>query len=189
MHLSIFQFPEFGNNDMTELFKAYPKRALLMLNLIEDVMSATEEVSLADKELIFAFTSYQNACHYCFESHLQMAQAYGIPEATFERITQDLDQADIDPRMKAVLKFVEKLSNNPSRIVGSDLKLLEEHGLSEAASLDIICVCALANYMNRFVDGSGIDTTTEQARENGLQCTARGGYRSTVEYLQSQLGQ
>jgi len=185
MDLSIFQFPEFGNNDMTELFKAYPRRALLMLNLIEDVMSATDELSLAEKELIFAFTSYQNACHYCFESHLQMARAYGISEVTFEQITQDLDQADIDPKTKAALKFVEKLSNNPSRIVKADLRALQDQGFSEAASLDIISVCAMAHYMNRFVDGSGIDTTTEQARDNGQQFTARGGYHSTVEFLKT----
>ncbi|BFM18069.1 hypothetical protein R50073_42520 [Maricurvus nonylphenolicus] len=184
-----FQYPNFGSNSLPTIFEAFPKRASLMMALMVDVMSDTEELSKLDKELIFTFTSYQNACHFCFESHKAVAQAYGMDQEQFAQIVEDIEAADIEPRLKTVFAFVQKLSNSPSKIVESDVEGLSSAGYSEAAVVDIISVCSLANYMNRFVDGLGVDITSEQAQQMGAAMLQGDGYdmmRQHVEGLASE---
>lgn len=171
-----FQYPEFGNNRLDNIFSEYPERGALMLRLIADVMAESHELSKLDKETIFAYSSFQNACDYCFESHKAVAHAYGLDESIFEQIVADLNSANIDERLKAVLRFVQKLSRIPSRIVEPDLQAVMAEGFSERAVVDIVSVCALANYMNRFVDGLGVAATREQARQMGFDMASDDAY-------------
>jgi uncharacterized peroxidase-related enzyme len=178
-----FEYPEFGNNDLTTIFESYPRRASLMIRLMADVMAESKELSVGDKELIFAFTSYQNACHFCFESHKVIAENHGLDQNTFEHILENLDGAAIEERLKAVLNFVKKLSNNPSRIVKSDVFSVINQGFSEEAVMDVISICALANYMNRFVDGFGVDITKEQTESLRQQEASSDNYDRLLIHL------
>lgn len=149
-----------------------------------DVMEQTEELSSLDKELIFAYTSYQNACHYCFESHKAIAQSYGLEPRQFEQLVEDLDSSDLSARLKSVLRFVEKLSHNPSRVVAADIEGLAREGYSEEAIMDIISVCALAHYMNRFVDGQGVDITSEGVKQVGPAVAQENAYAAVLKHLE-----
>jgi len=182
-----FDYPQFGSNSLPSIFEKFPKRASLMMSLMVDVMLETDELSKLDKELIFTFTSYQNACHFCFESHKAVAQAYGMDQEQFSRIVEDIEGADIDKKLKTVLMFVQKLSNSPSKIVEADVERLTGAGYSETAVMDIISVCSLANYMNRFVDGLGVDITTEQAQQMGAVMIQVDGYELMRQNITKQL--
>ena len=179
-----FHYPEFGGNTLTAIFSKYPKRAVPMLRLIADVMDETEELSKLDKETVFAFSSFQNACTYCFESHKAVAHACGLDELVFDQMVADLTSANIDQRLKAMLSFVQKLSRTPSRMVESDAQALITEGFSEEAVMDIVSVCALANYMNCFVDGLGVGATREQTKQGSLELVADDAYRQLLAHFE-----
>ncbi|MGH8033899.1 MAG: carboxymuconolactone decarboxylase family protein [Lysobacterales bacterium] len=180
-----FHYPQFGSNTLSGIFSKYPERGVLMLRLIADVMDETDELSKLDKETVFAFSSFQNACTYCFESHKAVAHACGLDESVFDQIVADLNSANIDQRMRVMLSFVQKLSRTPSRIVESDVQALIAEGFSEEAVMDIVSVCALANYMNCFVDGLGVAATREQAKQGSLELVADDAYRQLLAHFES----
>jgi uncharacterized peroxidase-related enzyme len=178
-----FDYPKFGSNHLRAVLEVFPRRGERLMGLVADVMEPTEELSRLDRELIFAYTSYHNACHFCFESHRAVARVFGVDEEKFARIVEDPDSADLEPRLKVALRFAARLTNTPSKILESDVAQLTAEGLSEEAVMDVISVCALANYMNRFVDGLGVDITDEQASEIGPDMAADDSYRKLLMHL------
>lgn len=173
-----------GVTDFPDVFQKYPKRAALMLRLIDDIMRGDSPFSEAEREMIFAYVSSQNSCSFCYESHKPVAAAFGIDEAVFDELQQDIDTASVSEKLKPVLKFVRKLTDTPFKMVASDAEAIYDAGWDEQAFVDAVSVCAIANYFNRFVDGVGIDVSDEHARETGARLLPTIGYAGLADELE-----
>ena len=55
---------------------------------------------------------------------------------------------------------MEKLTQTPARMTEQDAKAVFAAGWSEAALYDAVKVCALFNFMNRIVEGTGVSADT-----------------------------
>jgi hypothetical protein len=62
----------------------------------------------------------------------------------------------VPPRLAALLAFVERLNDTPSQITEADVAAAKAAGWTDDALYDAITVCALFNFYNRWVDGSGV---------------------------------
>ncbi len=155
-----------------------------MLRLIDDIMRGDSPFSVAEREMIFAFASAQNNCSYCYESHKPVAAAFGIDEVVFDELIQDISSASVSKNLKPVLGYVKKLTLTPHKMVDADAKLIYAAGWDEQALLDAVSVCAIANYFNRFVDGVGVDVTSEQARQTGESVLPTLGYGGLADVLE-----
>jgi uncharacterized peroxidase-related enzyme len=60
--------------------------------------------------------------------------------------------APIDPKLRATLGFLEKLTLAPTAVRPADLAPLRAAGVSDAAIEDAIHVCVLFNIYNRLAD-------------------------------------
>ncbi len=118
------------------------------------------------RELIAAYTSGVNSCDWCYGGHSAAASSFDIAEDVFETLMGDLDSAPIEDDMKPVLRFVRKLTESPGRMTQADADAVYAVGWDETALHHAILVCARFNFMNRFVDGHGLDYTEEAARRN-----------------------
>ena len=167
--------PEFGSNTLQAVFSRYPRRATATLNLMADVMAPNDALSSQDKELIFSYCSYLNACSYCFDSHKAVAAAYGADAEILQQLAEDIEGADIPAALKQAMKFVKKLTETPSKIVAADISALMEAGYEEQTTIDIVSICCMANFMNRFVNGLGVGASSEEADAIGL-AIAKMGY-------------
>lgn len=176
-----------GTTDFPDIFKKYPRRAALMLRLMDDIMRADSPFSVAERELIFAFVSAQNSCNYCYDSHKPVAAAFGIDERVFKDLEQDIDTAAVSAALKPVLKYVRKLTLTPSKMVDADAKAVYDAGWNEQALVDAASICALANYFNRFVDGLGVDVSPEHARQTGAALLPTIGYGGLAAELEKNL--
>lgn len=173
-----------GATDLPDVFKLYPKRSVLMLRLIDDIMRGDSPFSVAEREMIFAFASSQNNCNFCYESHKPVAAAFGIDESVFDELIQNIDTASVSENLKPVLKYVKKLTVTPHKMVEADASHVYEAGWDEQALVDAVSVCAIANYFNRFVDGVGVDVTSEQARQSGASVLPTLGYAGLADALE-----
>jgi uncharacterized peroxidase-related enzyme len=113
-------------------------------------------LTVAERELIAAYVSGLNACTYCHGAHTVAATAFGIDESVFADLMADLDTATVDGRIKPILAYVRKLTLSPARMVEADAEAVYAAGWDEQALFDAVSVCALFNFMNRIVEGSGI---------------------------------
>jgi uncharacterized protein YciW len=68
----------------------------------------------------------------------------------------DLETSSVDEKLKPILAYVGKLTRTPAFMTEADAQKVYDAGWDEQALFDAVSVCALFNFMNRIVEGSGI---------------------------------
>jgi alkylhydroperoxidase family enzyme len=71
---------------------------------------------------------------------------------------KDYRTAPIDPEMKRLLSFAEKVARDATQITPDDISALRSVGFSDRAILDATHVAGFFCYMNRVVQAVGTDT-------------------------------
>ena len=69
-----------------------------------------------------------------------------------EAVLADWGTAPVDPKVRATLGFLEKLTLAPADVRPADLQPLRAAGVSDAAAEDAIQVCVLFNIYDRLAD-------------------------------------
>ncbi len=134
----------------------YPRRGILLFKLLEDIKSSCSPLNRSMRELIITYTSGLNQCDFCYNTHKAVSEHLGIDEKVFDQLKTDIDSAQVDERLKPVLRYVKKLTLTPDRITQADAQQIFDAGWDENVFLDVIFLCAVVNCMNRFVSGIGI---------------------------------
>jgi len=133
-----------------ERYKYWPK-------LAEGIMRGESPLSLEEREMIAAFVSGLNACGYCFGAHQAVAAEHGADPEILIALVEDLETAPVPKRFKPILKFIKKLTLEPSMLVQSDADAVFAEGWSERSLHDAIAVCCEFSFMNRLMMGHGIE--------------------------------
>jgi len=82
-----------------------------------------------------------------------------------DALMEDYRTAAVQPEMKQLLAFAEKMAVDASRITREDIESLRNAGFSDRAILDAAHVTGFFSYMNRVVQALGIDA--KMALETG----------------------
>jgi len=72
-----------------------------------------------------------------------------------QAVLVDWRTAPIDPKLRATLGFLEKLTLTPAEVRPADLAPLRGAGVTDEAIEDAIQVCALFSVYNRLADSLG----------------------------------
>lgn len=142
---------------LLDVLQAYPRMAQLTTALAQEIMRGPGELTPTQRELLFAFGSGVNACHFCHGSHTAVAERMGVAPGLIDAALIGIDTAPVDDRFKPLLRYVKKLTETPSRITDADADAVRAMGWSDAALHEAILVCALHNFFNRWVNGTGVD--------------------------------
>ena len=146
--------PDLAN--IAAMLGKYPRRGILLFKLLEDIKSNSSPLDRSMRELIITYTSGLNQCDYCYNTHKAVSEQLGIDEKVFDQLKTDIDSAQVDEKLKPVLRYVKKLTLTPDRITQADAQQIFDAGWDENVFLDVIFLCAVVNCMNRFVSGIGI---------------------------------
>lgn len=161
--------------DLVDLFQLYPETAQLALSLAQHILRGDSPLSVMQRELIFAFGSGLNACHYCHGAHTAAAEALGLDVNLMASLLEDIDATPFEEAFKPILKYVKKLTETPSKVTRADADAVRAAGWSDDALHSAISVCALNNFFNRWVDGSGVDGSDAYVASRG-EFLAQNGY-------------
>ncbi|MBV5292919.1 MAG: peroxidase-related enzyme [Curvibacter lanceolatus] len=129
-----------------------------------------------DKELIAAYVSGLNACQYCYGVHAQTAQAFGVPEYVLIQLLDNVDTATVDERLKPLLRYARKLTQEPSRMTMEDAQVVFDAGWNEAALHDAVLTICLFNFMNRLLEGHGVKGNAALYETRGKALQEQGYY-------------
>jgi uncharacterized peroxidase-related enzyme len=146
--------PDLAN--IAAMLGKYPRRGILLFKLLEDIKSNSSPLDRSMRELIITYTSGLNQCDFCYNTHKAVSEQLGIDEKVFDQLKTDIDSAQVDEKLKPVLRYVKKLTLTPDRITQADAQQIFAAGWDEDVFLDVIFLCAVVNCMNRFVSGIGI---------------------------------
>jgi alkylhydroperoxidase family enzyme len=94
-------------------------------------------------------------------------------------VLDDLENAPIEESVRATLRYLRKLINDPAGINSDDVSRVRSAGVSTEALEDAIQVCAIFSVMARFANAMNFQGTVEEfAREaEGLMITGYAEWR------------
>jgi len=145
-----------GEPSLDKLFRRFPHTIRPLLEYHDRLLRDRSPLTVAERELIAAYVSGVNACTFCHGAHVVAARAFGIDPGLFDELMADLENSAVDTKLKPILAYVGKLTRTPSLMTEADARRVYQAGWDEQALFDAVSVCALFNFMNRIVEGSGI---------------------------------
>jgi uncharacterized peroxidase-related enzyme len=161
-----------------DLFAFEPDFTAHLARFTQGVMRQPASISPALRELIAAYTSYQNECRFCTNSHAAAAAELLGDEELVWRALRDLEQSALGEPEKALLRFVGKVTKNLPAIQEEDVAVLRAAGWDDEAIYYAVTTCALFNFYNRWISATGVPPMSEEAhRQQGRGLASRGYVR------------
>ncbi|HEY7311549.1 MAG TPA: hypothetical protein VH643_19455 [Gemmataceae bacterium] len=74
-----------------------------------------------------------------------------------QRVQADYRSAGLTPREVALLDFAVKLTQHPSAMQRDDVDVLRDRGFSDEQLVDAVQCIGYFNFINRVLDGLGVD--------------------------------
>lgn len=178
-------FPSLSDTPhLGEVFQAFPEQVRPLLEYHDVLLRGESPLSIAERELIATYVSSLNACSFCFGAHKIYAKVFGVNEGLIDAVVDNLDTAPLDEKFKPILKYVQKLTRLPAQLRSQDAQDVYDAGWSERALYDAIQVCALFNFMNRIIEGTGVSFDYANTPPNEEELAARKT-RSYMDYGRS----
>jgi uncharacterized peroxidase-related enzyme len=91
------------------------------------------------------------------ESHENDLRSVVANEEQRQAVQNDYRSANLMPRERVLLDFAVKLTKSPSAVRSHDLDTLRAHGFTEEQLVDAIHCIGYFNFINRVLDGLGVD--------------------------------
>ena len=162
------------NGTFLDILKAHPELMFPWLDFEQALLRGPSSLSEGERELLVAYVSGLNACSYCHRSHTFAAAEYDFPEDIPAALIEDLDEAPVEDRLKAVFRFACKLTENPARMTDADAEAVYNAGWDDTALFHIIAVTSYTNFVNRLVDGIGLEADDPLLKEIAKMLKATG---------------
>jgi len=160
-----------------------PETAAPINELVNVLLRGESTLSRGERELIATHVSWRNDCFFCQTIHGAVAAAQlGNDEKLVHSVKTDWLNADVSPKMKALLNIAGKVQLGGSHVTADDVAAARECGSTDLEVHDTVLIAAVFCMCNRYVDG--LDTWAPQDmdiyRANAAQIIDRG-YSAVTE--------
>ena len=157
-----------GEPGLDKVFRRFPHTLAPLLEYHDRLLRDPSPLTVAERELIAAYVSGLNSCTYCHGAHVVAARAFGIDPGLFDGLMSDLETSAVDAKLKPLLAYVRKLTLTPAMMSDRDAEPVYAAGWDEQALFDAVSVCALFNFMNRIIEGTGIKSNPLEANPDEM---------------------
>ena len=167
---------------MLDVLQLVPETARPLVQFHEALMRGDSPLAVGQRELLAAYVSALNSCAYCHGVHAATAEAFGIPAELLNNLLADVDGAEVEDRFKPMIRFVRKLTLEPTSVTSQDAAGVLAAGWDDRALHDAVMICGLFSCMNRVVQGLGLRADEKYS----LQAAARlskEGYAALLPHL------
>jgi uncharacterized peroxidase-related enzyme len=167
---------------LVDVFKAFPETSKPLIEFHEVLLRGPSPFTAAERELIAAYVSGLNGCRYCHGVHTATAERLGVPKGTVQQLLEGVATAPVSEKMKPVLRYAWKLTQDARGVGKADAETVLAAGWNETALYHTVAVTALYNFMNRLVEGLGIELDPAYVKV-AAQRTADRGYLPLIEMM------
>jgi len=167
-----------GLPGITSGFAFRPETARPMRELAEVLLRGPNTLTSGEREMIAAFVSSKNDCHFCQASHSAAAAHhlsgdYDIVEA----VKRDYQSAPVSAKLKALLNIAGKVQQGGKNVTSADVVRARSEGATDKEIHDTVLIAAAFCMFNRYVDGLATLTPTDPAAYDQMgQRMATQGY-------------
>jgi uncharacterized peroxidase-related enzyme len=163
-----------------------PETARPLNALVEILLRGPSTLTRGERELIATYVSSRNCTEYCHNIHGAIAAAHlDGNEAVVKQVKTNFMQAEISPKLKALLAIAGKVQQDGKLVTTADVEAARREGATDLEIHDTVLISAAFCMYNRYVDGLATAKPDDPAfyRERGVR-VARDGYVSvSEEYL------
>ena len=163
-----------------------PETARPMNALVEILLQGPSTLTKGERELIATYVSSRNCTQYCHNIHGAIAAAHlGGNETLVKQVKTDFTQAEISPKLKALLVIAGKVQQDGKLVTAADVEAARKEGATDLEIHDTVLIAASFCMYNRYVDGLGTTQPADEAfyRERGKRVAQDGYVRVSEEYL------
>ncbi len=149
-----------------------------MRELAETLLRGPNTLTRGEREMIAAFVSSRNDCHFCQASH-SAAAAHHLDGnyALVDAVKRDYPSAPISAKLKALLAIAGSVQKSGKQVTGADVERARQEGATDTEIHDTVLIAAAFCMFNRYVDGLATLTPTDpQAYDQMGERMAREGY-------------
>lgn len=173
-------FPDDAN--VRTIFDYNPDYFGPWVGMTQTLMRGESPLAVPQRELIAAWASKVGNCPYCHGGHAAAATILGYPEDVFDQLADSIDTAAVEPEMKPILRYVQKIAAEPWKIVQADADAVFAAGWDERALHDAICIACVFAFMNRLTLAHGIEANPDVFQARGAK-HVEDGYDSQYQGL------
>ena len=119
--------------------------------LFNGIMYSRGGLSRAETEMGAVAASVVNRCIYCAAVHANRYNQLTKDEAVMDSIFASGEEAELDPRQRAIMTFAYNLSQCPSSATKEDMAGLVANGLGMDEVLDLVLSASLFGWANRLM--------------------------------------
>jgi uncharacterized peroxidase-related enzyme len=167
---------------LLDVFKTFPETNRPLLEFHEALLRGPSPFTEAEREMIAAYVSGLNGCRYCHGVHTATAERLGVPEGVVGALLAGDAKVDIPAKMRPVLAVAAKLTEQADSVTKSNVDAVFAAGWDGQAYYHLVATVALFNFMNRLVEGLGIELDPAYVGV-AAQRLADGGYRPLIDML------
>jgi uncharacterized peroxidase-related enzyme len=157
-----------------------PDTAKPLLELAETLLRGPNSLTRAEREMIAAFVSARNDCHFCHASHRAAAAHHqGGDYSVVDAVRADYQSAPVSAKLKALLAIAGKVQEGGKQVTTADVERARAEGATDVEIHDTVLIAAAFCMFNRYVDGLATWTPTADAiyDQMGQQMAHRGYLR------------
>lgn len=140
-----------------------PEIAGPILALTEIVMRGPGTLTPGERELIAAYVSTRNDCHFCQTSHrAAAAHHYDRNYELVDAVRCDPESAPVSLKLKALLAIAAKVQVSGKSVTEEDVARARAAGAVDMEIHDTVLIAAMFCMANRYVDGLASFTPDDQ---------------------------
>jgi uncharacterized peroxidase-related enzyme len=136
-------------------FAFRPETAKPMRELAHVLLHGPSTLSAGERELIAAYVSSRNECHFCLASHGAAAASHLGGELLVGEVLLDYGSAEISSKLKALLLIAGKVQLGGKNVTAENVAAAKELGATDLEIHDTVLIAAAFSMYNRYVDGLG----------------------------------
>jgi uncharacterized peroxidase-related enzyme len=155
-----------------------PETARPLLELAETLLRGPNTLTAAEREMIAAFVSARNDCHFCHASHRAAAAHHlGGDYTVVDAVRADYQSAPVSAKLKALLTIAGQVQEGGKQVAGADVERARAAGATDVEIHDTVLIAAAFCMFNRYVDGLATWTPTAETLYDEMgQRMAHQGY-------------
>ena len=150
--------PEFGREfpGIVGLMTFRPETSAPINELANILLRGESTLTRGERELIATHVSWKNDCFFCQTIHGAVAAAQlGQNEELVQTVKTDWTNAQISPKLKALLNIAGKVQESGKQVNKEDIAAARAQGATDREIHDTVLIAAMFCMCNRYVDGLG----------------------------------
>jgi uncharacterized peroxidase-related enzyme len=157
-------------------FTYRPETAKPMRQLAHILLHEPNSLTPGERELIAAYVSSRNSCHFCQASHSAAAASHLGDNFVVDQVKRDFLSAPISDKLKALLVIAGKVQQDGKLVTAADVQAARNHGATDLEIHDTVLIAAAFSMFNRYVDGLGTwqPTDPEMYAQMGRHLASEG---------------